>query len=94
MYTSQGGLWFVGGEESSGRATYRRRFRAEIPAVAWADSGQAGSGETPEVEAEPVRFLGRFLVRWSGDSAAAQSSPGGGAERGGARVLRWLRMGG
>ena len=73
MYTSQGGLWFVGGEESSGRATYRRRFRAEIPAVAWADSGQAGSGETPEVEAEPVRFLGRFLVRRSGDSAAAQS---------------------
>jgi len=44
VYMGQGGLWFVGGEESSGRATYRRRFRAEIPAVAGADSGQAGSG--------------------------------------------------
>ena len=87
MYTSQGGLWFVGGKESSGRTTYRRRFRAEIPAVAWADSGQAGLGETPEVEAEPVRFLGRFLVRRSGDSAAAQSGCAAEQLRGGALGL-------
>jgi len=35
--------------------------------------GCSGPGETPEVEAEPVRFLGQFLVRRSGDSVAAQS---------------------
>ena len=49
--------------------------------------GCSRPGETPEVEAEPVRFLGRFLVRRSGDSAAAQSGCAAGQLRGGALGL-------
>ena len=49
--------------------------------------GCSGPGETSEIEAEPVRFLGQFLVRRSGDSAAAQSGCAAEQLRGGALGL-------
>ena len=49
--------------------------------------GCSGPGATSKIEAEPVRFLGQFLVRRSGDSAAAQIGCAAEQLRGGALGL-------
>ena len=71
----------TGGEKLSGRATYRRRFRAEIPAVAGADSGQAGSGKAPGGTAELLRGLAELVAQRCGVAAAALRALRGGASR-------------
>ena len=81
-------------EGRSGGAEMDSRQHGGAPSSAVVDEvdagvvvGCSGPGETPEVEAEPVRFLGQFLVRRSGDSAAAQSGCAAEQLRGGALGL-------